>query len=68
MPSGYIGVLTPLQYLTANQTLSSSQYLVTAQSGTEATSGKATLTYVLLMHLSACLTFSCSSTYSIVIN
>ncbi|EJD47490.1 hypothetical protein AURDEDRAFT_163359 [Auricularia subglabra TFB-10046 SS5] len=41
-----------LKYLTTNQTLPASQYLVTAQSGTEATRGKATLT----------------STYSIVIN
>ncbi|KZV98399.1 concanavalin A-like lectin/glucanase [Exidia glandulosa HHB12029] len=34
-----------LKYLTANQTLAASQYLVTAQSGTEATTGKATLTF-----------------------
>ena len=31
------------QYLTENEGLSSSQYLVTAQAGTEATSGSATL-------------------------
>ncbi|KAH7105870.1 concanavalin A-like lectin/glucanase domain-containing protein [Auriculariales sp. MPI-PUGE-AT-0066] len=41
-----------LKYLTTNQTLPSSQYLTTVQSGTEATSGSATLT----------------STYSVAIN
>jgi len=42
-----------LKYLTSNQGVSTSQYLKTAQGGTEATSGSATLT---------------SSTYSLVIN
>lgn len=40
---GFLRCFAALQYLTSKQQLKSSQYLVTAQGGTEATQGSATL-------------------------
>ncbi|KAJ6490881.1 concanavalin A-like lectin/glucanase domain-containing protein [Mycena sanguinolenta] len=53
IPSFNSDIMLFLNYLTTNQSLSSSQYLTTLQGGTEATSGSATLT---------------SSAFSLVIN
>jgi hypothetical protein len=63
--------LSVLQYLINNEGLSSSQYLTTAQAGTEATSGSATLTtyaFHLFLLSRAMLTSGTSTAYSLVIN
>ena len=62
---------TFLEYLTSKQNVSSSQYLKTAQAGTEPTSGTGALTYVLYSHVILKRDNSDQydrSTYSLIIN
>ena len=54
MSTSFVTDPVAMQYLTSSQGVSASQYLKTAQAGTEPTSGSGTLKYVVSLYSSFC--------------